>query len=203
MCAARRTEPLITCHPLTAERFADLERLFGPHGAQGGCWCMWWRQTTRELGENKGERNRAAFKAIVGAGEEPGLLAYLGGEPISWCAVAPRAAYPRLARSRTLKPVDDQPVWSITCFYVARAHRRRGVTVALLSAAVDFVRERGGRILEGYPIVPAKERYPDAFAYTGLLSAFESVGFREVARPSPTRAIVRHEIEPRARDKRA
>lgn len=155
---------------------------------------MSWRQTARAFEANKGERNRAAFKAIVDAGEEPGLLAYIDGEPIGWCAVAPRASYPRLARSRILKPIDDRPVWSVTCFYVARPHRRRGGTVALLVAAVDFVRAQGGRVLEGYPIVPAKERSPDAFGYAGLLSAFEAAGFREVARSSPTRAIVRHEI---------
>jgi len=191
-------EPQLVCHPLTAPRFAELERLFGSHGAQGGCWCMWWRQTARQFEANKGEGNRLAFKALVDAGEEPGLLAYLDGEPIGWCAVAPRAAYPRLGRSRLLKPIDDRAVWSVTCFYVARRHRRCGVTVALLRAAVDFVRSRGGWVLEGYPIVPAKDRTPDAFAYTGLLSAFEAAEFREVARPSPTRAIVRYEINARS-----
>ena len=156
---------------------------------------MWWRQTTRQFEANKGEGNRLAFKALVDAGEEPGLLAYVDGEPIGWCAVAPRASYSRLGRSRTLRAIDDRPVWSVTCFYVARPHRRRGVTGILIRAAIDFVRARGGRILEGYPIVPAKERAPDAFAYTGLISAFEAAGFREVARPSPTRAIVRYEID--------
>jgi GNAT superfamily N-acetyltransferase len=156
---------------------------------------MWWKETAREFEANKGEKNRLALKARVEAGEEPGLLAYFEGKPIGWCAVAPRAVYPRLARSRLLRPIDDRPVWSITCFYVARAHRRRGVTAVLLRAAVDFVRSRGGRILEGYPITPVKDRTPDAFAYTGLLSAFEAVGFRVATRPSPTRAIVRYEIE--------
>ncbi len=196
MNVKRSKELTIDCHPLTASRFHDLERLFGPHGAQGGCWCMWWRQTAREFEANKGESNRAALKAIVEAGEEPGLIGYLNGEPIGWCALAPRQAYSRLARSRTLKPVDDQPVWSITCFYVARVHRRQGVSVALLQAAIDFVGSSGGRILEGYPIIPNRERYPDAFAYPGLVSTFEAAGFHEAARPSSTRAIMRFDIDP-------
>lgn len=183
------------CYPLTASRFADVERLFGSHGAQGGCWCMWWRQTSCEFEANKGERNRVAFKAIVESGEEPGLLAYSGNDPIGWCAVAPREAMPRLARSRILKPIDDRSVWSITCFYVARKRRRQGVSVSLLKAAIEFVGRHGGRILEGYPIVPSEDRYPDAFAFPGLISAFETAGFHEVARPSVTRAVMRFEID--------
>jgi len=159
---------------------------------------MWWRQTGREFEANKGERNRVAFKAIVDSGEEPGLLAYSRSDPIGWCAVAPREATPRLARSRILKPIDDQPVWSITCFYVARPRRRQGVSVALLKAAIEFVARHSGRMLEGYPIVPGKDRYPDGFAFPGLLSAFETAGFHEVARPSATRAILRFELDPSA-----
>ena len=84
--------------------------------------------------------------------EFTGLLAYLHGEVVGWVAVEPRSAYPRLAHSRTLKPVDDQEVWSVTCFYVAKKFRRRGIAVELLKAAVEHVREQGGKIVEGYPV---------------------------------------------------
>jgi GNAT superfamily N-acetyltransferase len=96
-----------------------------------------------------------------------------------------------LGRSRVLKPVDDEEVWSITCYFVAKPHRRQGVTVARLGAAVEFARERGARIVEGYPIEPKKEAVPDAFAWTGLASAFVTTGFVEIARRSETRPIFR------------
>jgi GNAT superfamily N-acetyltransferase len=184
----------IRCVPLTFDRWSDLERLFGPHGAQAGCWCMWWRETAAEFAAKKGAGNREAFRAIVASGDAPGLLAYLGDEPVGWCAVAPRERYARLARSRTLKPIDEQPVWSVTCFFVAQRYRRQGVTTRLVDAAVAFVRDRGGSIVEAYPIAPASADYPAVYAYTGLLSTFLDAGFAVVARPSASRAIVRRAV---------
>ncbi len=192
----------ICCVPLTLDRWPDLEKLFGRHGAQAGCWCMWWRQPASEFAAGKGEKNREALRALVASGDPPGLLAYLGDEPVGWCAVAPRERYVRLARSRTLKAIDQQPVWSITCFFVARRHRRQGITGQLLDAVVPFVRDRGGRIVEAYPIAPASGEYPAAYAYMGLLSTFLAAGFEIVARPSPSRAIVRYVIQPSARPSR-
>jgi GNAT superfamily N-acetyltransferase len=192
----------VRCVPLTLARWPEFEALFGPHGAQAGCWCMWWRETAAEFAARKGERNREAQRAIVASGDVPGLLAYVGDEPVGWCAVAPRERYPRLARSRTLKPIDEQPVWSITCFFVARRYRRQGITANLLDAVVAFVRDRGGHIVEAYPIAPASGEYPAAYAYTGLLSTFLAAGFQVVARPSASRAVVRYVIEPPVRPSR-
>ena len=97
-------------HPLTPDRWSDFEGLFGRHGAAGGCWCMWWRQTAREFDARKGESNRRAMKRIVTSGRTPGILAYHEGETVGWCSVAPREEFPRLERSRILKPLDDEPV---------------------------------------------------------------------------------------------
>lgn len=179
-------------HPLTPERWGDLERLFGERGAVGGCWCMWWRVTRSEFEKQQGEGNKAALKAIVKLGEVPGLLAYVDGEPIAWCSVAPRDAFPVLNRSRTLKPVDDQPVWSVVCFFVAKPFRRRGVMVRLLKAAVEYARSHGAQIVEGYPVEPKKASFPDVFAHTGLAAAFRETGFVEVLRRSETRPIMRY-----------
>ena len=105
-------------HRLTPERWTDFEELFGERGAAGGCWCMWWRLTQREFDAQKGEGNRRAMKAIVDSGRVPGVLAYHEGQPVGWCSVAPREEFPRLGRSRILKPVDDEPVWSVVCFFI-------------------------------------------------------------------------------------
>ncbi len=117
----------LTFHPLVPERWADLERLFGERGACGGCWCMWWRLPRSEFTRRKGEGNRRALRRIVGAGRVSGILAYAGGEPVGWCSVAPRDDFPVLDRSHTLKHVDECPVWSVVCLFVARPYRRRGV----------------------------------------------------------------------------
>jgi GNAT superfamily N-acetyltransferase len=181
-------------YPLTAARWADLEKLFGPHGACGGCWCMWWRLKRSEFDRLKGEGNRRAFKQIVDSGEIPGILAYAGGEPVAWCAVAPREVYSALERSRTLKRVDNKPVWSVVCFFVAKSFRGNGVTGQLLKAVLEHVRKQGGTIVEAYPVDPKKDRIPDVYAYTGLASTFRKAGFVEVLRRSETRVIMRYYI---------
>lgn len=180
--------------PATPERWDDLERLFGPRGACAGCWCMWWRRERGEWSKGQGEGNRRALRSVVRGGDPPGLIAYFDGRPAGWIALAPREAYPRLERSRHFKPLDDRPVWSVTCFFVAREFRRRGLTVRLLKAAADHARRRGATMLEGYPVEPGKGRMADAWVFTGLASAFLRAGFREVARPSRTRPIMRRAL---------
>lgn len=189
--AAKKKVSGIAFHPLTPERWADFEKLFGPRGACAGCWCMWFRRRHADFEKNKGAGNRRAMKAVVRSGEEPGILAYAGGESVGWCAVAPRERYIRLERSRILKPVDDQPVWSVVCFFVHKEWRGKGVQTRLLEAAKKFAGARGCRILEGYPVEPKKGRMPEAFAYQGLASAFRRAGFTECARRSETRPIMR------------
>jgi len=155
---------------------------------------MWWRLKRSEFERQKGEENRRAFKNIVDSGQIPGILAYANGQPIAWCSVAPRDTYSTLQRSRILKPVDKEPVWSIVCFFVAKQFRRKGVTRKLLKATMEYVGRQGGKILEGYPLEPKKRKIPDAFAYTGLASAFRKAGFVEVLRRSETRPIMRYVI---------
>lgn len=180
--------------PLTPARWNDVEGLFGPRGACGGCWCMFWRLPRGAFTKGKGAGNRSAFRSLVRRGAEPGVLAYADGKPVGWCAVAPREAYPALDRSRVLAPVDDKPVWSVTCFFVLREWRRRGVTVALLRGAAAHAAAHGAKLLEGYPIAPKKGALPDAFAWTGLVGGFEKAGFTEAARRSATRPIMRRRL---------
>jgi GNAT superfamily N-acetyltransferase len=185
---APRPKPVV--RPLTPDRWPDLVKLFGPRGACAGCWCTWWRLGRAEFDAGKGETNRRRQERYVKGGHVAGLLAYEGGEPVGWVAVEPREAYPRLARSRTLAPVDDAPVWSITCFFVARPHRGRGLTRVLIEAAVRHARRHGARIVEAYPVIPRGER-ADAWMYHGSAATFLELGFVEVARRSASRPIVR------------
>lgn len=189
-------EGVMEIHPATPDRWNDLKKLFGKQGACGGCWCMWWRLRRSEFEKRNGAGNRRALKKIVDTGEAPGLLAYSDAEPVRWCSLAPREDFSALERSRILKPVDDKPVWSIVCLFVAKTHRRKGVTVRLLKAAAAHARSHGARIVQGYPVEPRKAVTPDVFAFTGLASAFRKAGFKEVARRSETRPIMRRHLRP-------
>jgi GNAT superfamily N-acetyltransferase len=155
---------------------------------------MWWRLKRSEFMRLRGEGNRKTMKSIVGSGEVPGILAYAGGKAVGWCAVAPRESLLRLERSRVLKPVDDKPVWSVACFFVAKPFRHKSLMVKLLKAAIDYVKQRGGKIVEGYPTEPGTPQ-PDAFVYTGLASAFRKAGFVEALRRSKNRPIMRYVID--------
>lgn len=117
---------------------------------------MWWRLTRSEFIKNKGEGNRKFLKRIVDSGIVPGIIAYPNSQPIGWCALGHRETYPALERSRTLKRVDDKEVWSVVCFFTVRRFRHKGVTTSLLKAAVDFARQHGARIIEGYLTEPGK-----------------------------------------------
>ena len=182
----------IEVHPLTPDRWPDLEAVFGQRGASGGCWCMWWRQTSEEYRAGRGEPNRQAFRGIVESGRVPGLLAYVDGEPAGWCAVAPREEYPRVQRSRTVHPVDDQPAWAVVCFFTRRKYRSRGLGKVLLKAAVDHAVANGARIVEGFPVDPAGERVGAGDGFYGFVSTFRAAGFEEVARRKEGRPIMRY-----------
>jgi GNAT superfamily N-acetyltransferase len=184
-------------HPLTPEHWRDFEALFGESGACGGCWCMWPRLARSQYESQKGARNKRAMKKLVDSGHMPGIIAYRDGQPVAWCSVAPREEFLRFERSRILKPVDEQAVWSVACFFIAKEHRGGGLSAPLLKAAIDFVRERGGHIIEGYPVEPNKR--PTGSVWTGLASAFVKAGFKEVERRSETRPIMRYEIKQRGR----
>jgi GNAT superfamily N-acetyltransferase len=183
-------------YPLTPDRWADFELLFGPRGACAGCWCVYWKLPRKVFTANQGDKNRLVQRAIVASGQIPGLIAYVDGTPAGWAAVEPRDNYLVLNNSRILKPIDDLPVWSVPCFFVAKKYRNQGLTVGLLKAAIEYVTKMGGKVLEGYPVEPRQPgKVPPVFVYTGLASAFTQAGFSEVGRRSETRPIMRYYIK--------
>lgn len=186
--------PALEFYPLTSDRWMDFERLFGKNGACGGCWCMWWRLKRSEFAERAGQKNKRMMKRIVDSGEIPGLLAYVNRNPVGWCSVSPREAYPVLERSPTLKKIDDKPAWSVVCFFLTRGYRRKGLMASLLKAAVEYAEKNGAKIVEGYPIDPKNRPMSGSEGFTGVISAFRKVGFVEVLRRSPSRPIMRYFI---------
>lgn len=186
--------PGLEIHPVTPGRWDDLERLFGPNGAYSNCWCTWWILSGKDWDGTAPAARRAILQELVAEGAEPGLLAYLDGEPAGWCAVGPRERYARMMspRSRTFRPLDDRPSWVINCFFIARSARRRGVAAALLAAAIDYAFAHGAECLEAYPIDPEATRATSPNLFVGSLPAFLDAGFREVARVG-ARPVVRLE----------
>lgn len=180
--------------PLTPDRWQDFETLFGVKGAYAGCWCMYWRISRKRFEAQQGEGNRRAMRALVDSGQVPGILAYEGDRAVGWCSVAPREDFASLNRSPVLKSIDDEPVWSIVCFFIARDWRGQGLSAALIQAAVDYVRQQGGRTIEAYPYVPRSDKVPPVSNFMGFPGLFDRLGFVEVARPSAAKRIYRYMI---------
>ncbi|HEY8743054.1 MAG TPA: GNAT family N-acetyltransferase [Chloroflexota bacterium] len=137
------------------------------------------------------ESRVAALQGLVRQGVPVGVLAYLDGEPVGWCSVAPRESYGALERYRALARVDDVPVWSVVCFFIDRHVRRQGVTLGLLRAAVEYARSQGAEVIEGYPVEPG----PRLYTYMGSPSTFRQAGFRDVVRLQQDRRIMRHSVD--------
>ncbi len=182
--------------PLTPGTWEPFTRLFGEKGACGNCWCMYYRLSNTDFREGKQHNgNREAMKTLVMKGAPTGLIAFYEGHPVGWCAFAPREDFAKLARSRVHKPIDDQAVWSIPCFFIDKRFRRKGLSVAILKKIVDYAREHGIRVIEAYPTIPTQEELPDSFAWIGLYKSFERAGFEIVDRTSRHRPMVRYYVD--------
>ena len=180
---------LIT-RPLTPALWPALEDLFGELGACNGCWCMYWRIGAAYRTQSR-DANKSAFRTVVKRGPSPGLLAFDGKVPVGWCQLTPRDALPWLDHSWRLRRVDEVPVWSISCFYVRKGYRRRGVTTALIAAAVKRAKVAGAVAVEAYPL--DADLTPSASS-TGYASTFARAGFRIIARHTPPRPIMRLDL---------
>ena len=182
--------------PASAERWNDLEALFGAKGAYANCWCMFWRLRRTDFSALKGEGRRLALRDLTCNNQVPGVLAYADGTAVGWCSISPRQQYAALENSRILKRIDDQPVWSIVCFFVAKGYRGKGVMHQLLRGAVDYARQRGASIVEAYPIdlqAPklSGQTLKGCGGYMGIASVFRAMGFEDVKRVSDTQVIMR------------
>lgn len=183
MKASPRIEP--TIRPLTPALWPALEDLFGEKGACNGCWCMYWR-IGNAYRRRAPDANKADLQQVVRQGPPPGLIALDGERAVAWCQLTPRSALPWL--DRTWQRIDDTAVWSISCFYVRKGYRKRGMTSSLIHAAVEAAQRAGAPALEAYPLDGALS--PSASG-TGYVSAFARAGFTVAGRRTPARPIMR------------
>jgi GNAT superfamily N-acetyltransferase len=177
--------------PLTPDLWPALEDLFGKKGACNGCWCMYWR-IGAAYRKRSAAKNKAAFCEIVKNGPPPGLIAFYRDVAVGWCQLTPRSELAWLDRQWRLKRVDDAPVWALSCLYVRIGFRRRGVTTALIAAAVKAAKREKAPQLEAYPL--DADKTPSASG-TGYASTFARLGFRTVACHVPPRPIMRHKLK--------
>ncbi|WP_100488025.1 GNAT family N-acetyltransferase [Sporolactobacillus pectinivorans] len=192
--AYENKEERLSAFSLDLEHWDDFVALFGDKGACGGCWCMSWRLAKSDFDANKGESNKQKMKALVTEGQAVGILLYRGKEPIGWCAAAPREQYIRLNKSRVFRRIDDLPVWSISCFFLSKRFRRRGLSYDLVKAAVNFCQMNGAEIIEAYPEVPYSDKEPGTFLWTGIPASFEKAGFVETVRRSKWKRMMRLQV---------
>jgi GNAT superfamily N-acetyltransferase len=194
----------ITIVPANEASWDDLQAVFGTRGTAPICQCQRFKLAPKESFRSFPAEERALrLRTQTNAGQPDadttsGLVAYLDGEPVAWCAVEPRTAYSGLLRvyrvpwiGRSEDKTDDS-IWAVTCFFVRAGFRGRGITYALARSAVDFARERGARALEGYPMVtePGQEIIWDE-VLVGTRSIFAAAGFTEVSRPTLRRVVMR------------
>jgi GNAT superfamily N-acetyltransferase len=184
---AARSEPFpasaIEIVPASLDRWDDIARLLGGDDDRG-CWCQPWRGQASGYGQAPAGSRPAALRAQLQLHVPPGFLAYVDGEPAGWCGVVVRTESPRVTRSRTIPPIDDQPVWAIGCFRIRVGYRRHGVARALLGHVVQAAREAGAPGVEAYPIDPAGARVDVGFAFVGIASMFDQAGFCRVLETS-------------------
>lgn len=181
----------LVVRPLTPDLWSAFQDLFDTSGPVSHCWCMYWRIGSA-YGKQPREKNKAAFHKIVKKGPPPGLLAFDGDVAVGWCQLTPREDLAWLERTRNLKRVDDVPVWCISCFYVRKGYRKKGVTAALIHAALDEAKRAGAPAVEAYPL--DGELTPSA-SFTGYASTFARAGFKTIARHVPPRPIMRYELK--------
>ncbi|HEY2296551.1 MAG TPA: GNAT family N-acetyltransferase [Jatrophihabitans sp.] len=184
---------MVTVADATSDRWQDVVAVMGSKGDPARCWCQFFRGTNADWNAGTSGARRAALRAQLESGPPPGVLAYDDdAAAVGWCGLAPRADYPRLARSLTAKATQDEDgLWALTCFVVPVRARRQGVSGVLLDGAVELARRYGARTIEAYPIDLAIRTPSSSELYHGAFHVFQRSGFVEVARPKSDRPTVR------------
>jgi predicted GNAT family acetyltransferase len=180
--------------PLTPDLWPAFEKLFGKSGACSGCWCIHWRVPRAEYVAKRGAKAKAFIKRRILQGPPPGVLAFDGDEAVGWLQIGPRADTPQWNSPRRVtaplqeSDAEDERVWGATCFFIKPSARGQGVMAALLKGGIDYARANGARLIEACPI---DGKTGNVDAYVGLISVFERVKFKEVARRKDNRPLMR------------
>lgn len=185
----------LTWEPLNKENWGHFEDLFGSKGACGQCWCMNHRLPKKEFEKGKVDGiNRQAMLTLAEQQANTGLLFFLNKETVGWMAFAPRQDFRRLESSRIHKPIDNREVWSLPCTFIAKAFRRKGLSLFMIKGAIEYASRKGVSTLEAYPVKPTAEKQPSVFLWVGIYQSFLKAGFEVVDDKSPKRPMMRYYI---------
>lgn len=187
--------PTITSAPATSARWDDLQRIFASGGDGPGCQCRWPMMRQKDFSRATRGALESDFREEIDEGPPPGLIAYADGDPAGWVRIGPRLGQIRLLHTRGLDAasahdLDDEGVWALTCFSIARAHRGQGIMSALLDAAVDHARANEARVVEAYPRDPATKKTGSNDLFVGTLSTFARAGFEVVGPLGSSKQVV-------------
>jgi GNAT superfamily N-acetyltransferase len=176
--------------PLSPDSWADFVELMGEEGRRcGGCWCTWWRMTRSDWNRCNRRQRHDFLKRAVDAGEAVGILLYRAGQPIGWCAVAPRSAYPTMTASTVSYPIDPIESWCISCLFVRPGHRRQGLMESLIRAGANYAFALGAPAVEGFPQKSGRTGFVERFV--GVEKSFVRAGFSVIEPRGPNRVAVR------------
>lgn len=187
----------VVVKPMTTDLVPDAERVFAANPESAGCFCAWFIIPVAKYHSGGKSENRKLFVGLAETNNQPiGVLAYVDGEPVGWCAAGPRSRFVRALRVPSFKgrePSEDDSVWLVPCFNVRKESRRQGVSGALLAGAVELARRNGAQAIEGFPFARGAKLSRESMV--GLESVFESCGFVASRRPSGTRVVMRRVLD--------
>jgi hypothetical protein len=175
------TPTSIIIKPVDKTNWPDFESFFESKGAPKYCWCMAWRMTTEELKENHSERRKTFMYQRVSDNVPVGLLAYHQEVAIAWCSVAPRETHQRLGGDDT-----KEKVWSLTCFFIKKEFRDKGLVKTMIDEAKKYAKKNGAKFLEAYPVLPDSPSY----RFMGFVPTFEQTGFEFVKKAGSRRHVM-------------
>jgi GNAT superfamily N-acetyltransferase len=162
--------------PDTWRAFADLAERH--NGVWGGCWCTWFHAEYAEKGSGTGG-NRALKERLVHEGKAHAALVFDGDEAIAWCQYGTPLELPNIYHHKEYEAgLDQPPDYRITCFFVDKRYRRKGVAAVALRGALDLIAEVGGGLVEAYPQDTQDTKVSASFLYNGTRTLFEDAGFR-------------------------
>ncbi|WP_136054454.1 GNAT family N-acetyltransferase [Microbacterium sp. K24] len=191
--------PTITTEVATTARWDDVQHALTGGGDGASCQCIWPMLSNKDWNETTTPQRTEMLRAEIDEGPPPGIVAYVDGEAAGWIRIGPRSKQARIPRTRIIaaaspEPFDDDSVWAVTCFVVRREHRGSGLNLELLEAAVDYARESGARLIEGYPVDTRGEKQRTNDLFHGTVGTFLAGGFTTTAELKPGRTLVTREL---------
>lgn len=185
----------ITTEVATTARWDDVQHALTGGGDGASCQCVWPVLSNKDWNETTTPQRTEMLRAEIDTGPPPGIVAYVDGEAAGWIRIGPRTRQARVPRTRIIaasstEPFYDESVWAVTCFVVRREHRGHGLNVELLRSAVDYARESGARLIEGYPVDTGGEKQWSNDLFHGTLGTFLAAGFEKKVEMKPGRALV-------------